>query len=362
MHGLSEFAAAATLYTAFVAVLFLGSKWMPGKVTEGTRLADGSRHTYLLNGFPLFALTCCATAALALAAPWWLTLPRVYAVELFVAANLFAFIASGWLYARGTRVRENGSGRPTSPGDRLRLFFYGANLNPRLWQVDLKLFSYRPSLILLFLINVSFAAAQYDRDGRLSAAMLLYQLFFGLYIANYFQFEYGMLHTWDLVAERFGWMLVWGDYVLVPFAYSLPGWYVLSGQGPLEPWRAVVCTFLFCVGMWMFRGANEQKHRFKQDPGAVIWGRPAVSLEGRLLVSGFWGIGRKLNYTGELLVYLSWTLLCGAALVPYLVPLFLLVLFTHRARRDDARCREKYGRLWTEYCARARFRMFPFVY
>jgi delta14-sterol reductase len=361
MHEIASFAVVAVIYITFVVVLFLGSKLVPGKISEGSRLADGSRQTYLLNGFFLFVLTCCGGAALALTVPRWLALPHEYVIELFVAANLFAFAASALLYVGGTRGQDR-AGRTASPGARLRAFFHGASLNPQLLGVDLKLFSYRPSLILLFLINVSFAAAQYDRDGRLSVAMVLYQLFFGLYVGNYFQFEYGMLYTRDLVVEHFGWMLVWGDYVLVPFAYSLPGWYVLAGRTPLEPWRAVLCTFLFCGGMWMFRGANEQKHRFKKDPKAVIWGRPALSLEERLLVSGFWGIGRKLNYTGELLVYLSWTLLCGAALVPYVVPLFLLILFVHRAGQDNARCREKYGRLWIEYCARARFRMIPFVY
>jgi delta14-sterol reductase len=84
---------------------------------------------------------------------------------------------------------------------------------------------------------------------------------------------------------------------------------------------------------------------------------------GKLLVSGFWGVGRKLNYTGELCCYLAWSLTTGlSSVVPYLLPLWLMVLFPHRAWRDDQRCREKYGPLWDEYCKRARFRMIPFLY
>jgi hypothetical protein len=63
--------------------------------------------------------------------------------------------------------------------------------------------------------------------------MLVYQVFYFIYLTNYFQFEYGMLHTWDIIAERFGWMLVWGDYALVPFFYSIPGWYLID-QTDLE--------------------------------------------------------------------------------------------------------------------------------
>jgi delta14-sterol reductase len=113
----------------------------------------------------------------------------------------------------------------------------------------------------------------------------------------------------------------------------------------------------------LFRGANQQKHRFKQDPRARIWGKPAETVGGKLLVSGFWGVGRKLNYTGELLMYYAWTLPCGfASIVPYLVPLWLTVFFPHRAWRDEQRCRAKYGAMWRDYCRRAKFKMIPFIY
>jgi delta14-sterol reductase len=48
--------------------------------------------------------------------------------------------------------------------------------------------------------------------------------------------------------------------------------------------------------------------------------------------------------------------------VPYLLPLWLTVLLSHRAWRDEKRCRVKYGELWAAYCRRARFRMIPFLY
>jgi delta14-sterol reductase len=116
-------------------------------------------------------------------------------------------------------------------------------------------------------------------------------------------------------------------------------------------------------GFWLFRGANEQKHRFKRDRMARIWGRPAEALEGRLLVSGFWGIGRHLNYTGEICIYLAFTLTAGfSSAIPYILPLWLIGLLAHRAWRDESRCRAKYGDLWRRYSERARFRMVPFLY
>ena len=94
-----------------------------------------------------------------------------------------------------------------------------------------------------------------------------------------------------------------------------------------------------------------------------IWGRRAEALGDRLLISGFWGIGRKLNYTGELCLYIAWTALAGwASPLAWLLPLWLAALLVHGAARDVRRCRAKYGALWDEYCRAALFRMVPFLY
>jgi len=86
-------------------------------------------------------------------------------------------------------------------------------------------------------------------------------------------------------------------------------------------------------------------------------------LGGRLLVSGWWGIGRHMNYTGEIMVYTSFALCTGLVSPwPYLLPLSLVILLTQRASRDDAKCSAKYGELWKEYCRVAKFRVIPFVY
>lgn len=348
MHGLVE---AALGISAFVALLLLGSIALPGRMEAGSPSAAGSSPKYKLNGLLLFLLVMIGALAGHWAGLFSLASipPRLPA--LFVAANVLAFAASLALLLR-KRGRK-----------KLADFFYGVETTPSWLGIDLKMFSYRPSLIGLGLINLSLAALQIQLHGHLSMRMALYQIFCLVYLANYFQFEYGMLFTWDILVERFGWMLVWGDYVLVPFFYALPGWYLVHNLDPLPPAEAAGSVLLYTGGFWLFRGANQQKNRFKRDANARIWGRPARSLDGRLLVSGFWGIGRKLNYTGELCMYYAWTLLCGfQSFVPYLVPLWLTIFLPHRAWRDEKRCRTKYGGLWEQYCSRARFRMIPFVY
>jgi len=322
-------------------------------------LPDGTCKSYKLNGiYLMFVLAALVAVAEATDVFSLATIHRLF-WPLFAVANVSAVVFSAYLFIVGRRR----SRRPVRSPGRRREAWFGSELNPDLWGVDLKLFSYLPSLLGLWLINLSFAAEQWEDLGRLTTRMVLYQSFFTIYILSTFHFEHGMLQMWDVVAENFGWMLVWADYVLVPFFYSIGGWYVLRNAEPMHAAEAAALVALFAVGLWVFRGANEQKHRFKDDPQAKIWGRPAQEIGGKLLVSGFWGIGRKLNYTGELMVYLSWTICAGGeSLVPYVLPLWLLVLLVHRAGRDEKRCQEKYGALWTEYSGRARFRMFPLLY
>jgi delta14-sterol reductase len=353
---------AALAVTGFVAALFLGSRLLPGRIHTGRAGPDGARPRHALNGLRLFVLTAgvvAVTVALGLWSP--ASIVRRFGA-LLVAANVLAFVLAALLYVRGRRAQGRGlvdGGVAAMARD----YVHGVDRNPVWLGVDLKMFAYRPSLIGLGLINVGFAFAQWERHGRLATPMLLFELFTLLYIANYFHFEHGMLFTWDVLEERFGWALVWGDLVLVPFFYSLPGWYLIDRVTPLAPVAVAGLVALYALGFWLFRGANGQKHRFKVDPTARIWRRPPETIGGRLLVSGFWGLGRKLNYTGELMLYYAWTLPCGfASPVPFLPALWLTLFFPHRARRDDRRCREKYGALWTAYCDRVRWRMLPFLF
>jgi len=348
--------AAAGAVALFIGLLLVGSLIVPGRRVTGTD-AEGKERVYTMNGLALFLLT----AVVAGVVYWldWFSLAFLHEhfLALFMVVNIFAFMYSGWLYWSGVRRGHN------SPGV-LSGYFYGVEASPIWFGLDLKFFSYRPSLIGLALLNASFAVVQYETHGTITLAMGLYQVFTFLYVLNYFHFESGMVHTWDMISERFGWMLVWGDYVLVPFFYCLPAWFLVDATAdPLPTLGAVGVTALFLFGFWLFRTANQQKHDFKCNPKVRIWGREAETLDGRLLVSGLWGIGRHLNYTGEICVYFALTLTTGfVSWVPFLLPAWLTGLLLHRSVRDERRCRAKYGELWDRYTRKARFAMIPFVH
>jgi delta14-sterol reductase len=349
------------IYVGFVAFTFVGTKFLPGKVVEDSLQADGTRKSYKLNGLVLFLGTSLVLAGLSLFFNFSLAPLHAYFWELFIVANLFAFTWTAILYVSGKRSQLTDS--RSTIGKILKDLWFGVELNPTWLGVDLKMFAYQPSLIGLGLFNASFAYAQYETYGQISLQMWMFQAFWWLYLASHYYYEEFMLSTWDIIAEKFGFMLIWGDLVLVPFFYSLIGWFLVDRLSPIPIPVAIAITLLYLFGLWLFRGANLQKYRFKKDPHTKIWGQPAKALEGKLLISGWWGIGRKLNYTGEICLYLAIAILTGFnSVIPYLLPLWLGSLLIHRSWRDDRRCRAKYKDLWDTYCAKARFRIIPFIY
>jgi protein-S-isoprenylcysteine O-methyltransferase Ste14 len=197
--------------------------------------------------------------------------------------------------------------------------------------------------------------------------MLLVCTFHLLYIADYFWHEKAILTTWDIKHEKFGWMLCWGDLVWVPFTYTLQAAYLVQHPHKLPWWGSVGLIVLNMTGYYLFRSSNWQKHRFRKDPTALIWGKaPAyipTAAGTKLLTSGWWGKARHVNYLGDLLMGLAWCLPClfGSPL-PYFYIIYFLILLVHRERRDNAQCLRKYGVAWEKYCARVPYRIVPGVY
>ncbi len=155
-------------------------------------------------------------------------------------------------------------------------------------------------------------------------------------------------------------MLVFGDYVFIPFAFSIQCHYILDYPDYSSILLAIPIVLLYLVGYYIFRTSNSQKNQFKGNPSLEIWGKKPETVGGKLLVSGFWGWGKHMNYTGDLIMALAYCLPCGMQIGGYFYAFYLFTLLTHRAFRDDTKCRGKYKEMWSEYTKKVPYVFVPF--
>lgn len=155
-------------------------------------------------------------------------------------------------------------------------------------------------------------------------------------------------------------MLVFGDLVWVPFTYSLQARYILvrsanntaqstcvSRRARHQPkcgfhsthtsavrpdtaclqehpvglsWLRLAAMLVLQIGGYaIFRGANGQKDLFRRNPGSpeVAHIKYINTARGtKLMVSGWWGLARHINYTGDWMMGWAWCLSCGALRSP----------------------------------------------
>jgi len=363
-------ATATWMALGFLAAMFAGARFLPGIERTGYPQPDGTRKRYTLTGMTLFFLSNVALGVVVVLKALGFGVSLTPVVQHFWSLLIVALVISTgitlalliWGRRAGPVCRSPESTTLPLPAW-LKTFWFGNECNPELFGVDLKMFFYQPSLIGAYLLTASFAFAQWDLHGIVTPQMLCLCIFWFTYVFTHYVKEEFMLSTWDVLAENLGFMLVWGDLTYLPFLYSLPGWWMVDATQPFSAAAISALVAFHFAALVIFRASNWQKARFKQDPTAPIWGKPPRLVGGKLLASGYWGIGRKVNYTGEILVYASFAACAGfSSFGPWLLPLALFALLAHRAQRDDKRCREKYGALWREYGEIARFRVIPFLY
>jgi Delta14-sterol reductase len=236
-------------------------------------------------------------------------------------------------------------------------------------RVDIKMWLYLTGAIMLELNILSFAAHHISIYGEMaSAGFLLPSMLMTYFVVDYIIYEEVHLYTYDLFAERIGFKLGWGCLVFYPYFYAIPLWATVEKPSALTPpWLLSLYVLIFLTG-WVFsRGANLQKYYFKTRPGKrFLWIRPEAITDGSrsLLVNGFWGMSRHINYLGEILMASAIVLCTGypALVWPWLYPIYYVLLLFSRQVDDDRRCSLKYGDLWLQYSKKVPYRIIPYLY
>jgi Delta14-sterol reductase len=127
---------------------------------------------------------------------------------------------------------------------------------------------------------------------------------------------------------------------------------------------SIIALNLF--GLWIFRSANGEKNAFRSnptDPSVQHLQYMTTQSGSKLLVSGWWGSARKINYLGDWLMGVAWCLPCGFhSIIPYFYAVYFGMLLAHRAYRDELKCRKKYGEDWKLYCQKVPYVFIPRVF
>ncbi len=341
-----------------LAHLLFPARKVTGYVTHET---TGERLTYRLNGLLVLAVTLATAVALV----------RLDVVPAeFLWTHRWSALAGacllGLIFTCSIVLTAPSTGKPLVAD-----LFLGRRPNPQFFgnRVDAKMYLYLIGAVLLELNVLSFAAhAMKVNGGKLPASVLLYCALFSFFLCEYLFFEEVHLYTYDFFAERVGFKLGWGCFTFYPFFYAVGLWGVAPRPNATAPvWLLVLAAVVFFTGWGCSRGANLQKYVFKKNPKATFLGiAPQVVTDGKLtlLVNGWWGLSRHINYLGEVLMAtgLALSLARLGSPFPWLYPLYYVLLLGTRERDDNKRCAAKYGALWTEYTAKVPKRIIPFVY
>lgn len=259
---------------------------------------------------------------------------------------------------------------PPNRGSFLADLWFGRSKDPQLKDgfVDAKVWLYLVGAVMLQLNVLSFAAFHLQNVESINPGFLLGCAMLTWFCVEYLIFERIHLWTYDFIAERVGFKLGFGCLAFYPYFYSVSLWFTADLPNPGIPvWVTVLFGALFLCGWVLTRGANMQKFYFKTKPGSkFLWIEPQAISDGnnRLLVNGFWGASRHINYLGEIIQAVAIALAPGyfAIWMVWLYPIYYIGLFLSRQIDDDAICQAKYGDLWDEYTAKVKYRIVPGLY
>ena len=371
---------AAAIYFGFLGFQLGCAYVMPGVKVKGLPVpSEGNRQReYLCNGYVTWLVTLATAAALHFSGVFRLTEWADNLGPMLTVAVIFGNLVSIYTYVATIRAKRE----IRMTGHTVYDFFMGAILNPFVGKVDMKMFvEIRVSWILLFFLTASAAAKQFDLYGTISWPMIFMLTAHGLYTNACMKGEESIPTTWDIFYEKWGWMLIFWNLVGVPMVYCFNSYYILQ-QGAAEyhhPAFMGLLFFLLFGAYYVWDTSMAQKNRYRaMERGLYIkrntfpqmpWGTlkyPPKLLKtangGSLLIDGFWAYARKIHYAADIVMASCWALACGFdGILPYLYPCFFFVMIMHRASRDEARCKEKYGEDWDRYTSIVKYRFIPFV-
>jgi delta24(24(1))-sterol reductase len=355
-----------SIYLSFFVSQLLFAAILPGFDTYGLPIPPSNiRLIYHCNGYTSYYSTMMGLFILQMLGLFRIEYLAEHYGELLITSMLIGDVTSVFWYIYGILFVDENVGKQARTGNVIYDFFMGTIRYPRIGEVDIKMIAeVRWSWMTLMLITVSCAVAQYKKIGYVSPQMFHMLTAHWLYSNATVKGEHCIPCTWDMFRENYGWMLNFWNICGVPFLYCFQSLYILRNQDSLVhyPTYLIIGNYmLLLMAYCIFASANSQKANFKSTtrrhlfpdlPWSIL--EPPIRVlqtpNGILLMDGWYAYARKAQYTGDILMALSWGLSCGfGSFLPYFYVTFFIAMIVHRQSRDEARCRLKYGKYWDIY-------------
>lgn len=367
-------------YLTWFGVFAIFDQLLPGTHLKGIPLRDGTQLQYKINGRLFLGVFLSLLASRALISDDY-HLPELdfvydHQVQLTGVTIVFSFLLSLAVYLasfvpltkpNGVGSRERILSINGNSGNAFYDWFIGRELNPRISSWDIKLFcELRPGLLLWLLINLSCVHHQYHSSNTISDSLLLVTGLQAFYVFDGVLNEEGVISMMDITTDGFGFMLVFGDLAWLPWVYSLQARYLALSNNPTNI-GTLNCLLIMAVnfsGYYIFHSANKQKSDFRMGKLDHENLRCIETKTGsKLLCDGWWGLSQHINYFGDWLIGISWCLPTGFnTIYTYFYVIYFGVLLLHRQLRDEAKCKQKYGKEWEQYQKMVPYKIIPYLY
>ena len=351
---------------------------IPGKEFKGPVAPSGHVPIYNANGFQHYFVANVLFWVTHYMGWFDFTIVYDHLMEILTYLSVTAFVLCIGLYFKGIYFptgKDSGS-----TGNPIVDFFQGTELYPRIFGIDVKVFTNcRFGMMAWALLPYVYALKQLQLTGFVADTMLVSVLLQTIYIAKFFWWETGYFWSIDIMHDRAGYYICWGCLVWVPSLYTGHTLFLVNHPVNLGLWS--VANLVFGILMiFLNYDADRQRYDFRQnDAKNTVWGKAPVYVQAyyvteegkrkgsKLLASGYWGLARHLQYDFELAAAFAWCLPAGLATgfqypLPFFYFIFLVILLTDRAHRDDHRCGMKYGEYWTQYKALVPYNMIPGIF
>jgi len=263
-----------------------------------------------------------------------------------------------------------------SSGNIIFDYYWGTELYPRIFGIDIKVFTNcRFGMTVWPILVFLFAVKSYELHGFVDS-MWVSTFLQMVYFTKFFWWEAGYMKTIDIMVDRAGFYICWGCLVYIAGLYASVSLYLVNHPVHLGPVLSTIILVCGVTSTMINYWADLQKQEVRATDGqCLIWGKKPQVIRAKyelengetrqslLLLSGYWGLARHFHYIPEIALAFFWSVpALFDNLMPYLYTIWLVLLLTHRSYRDDDKCGRKYQKYWVEYRNKVPYRIIPYIF